>query len=53
MLANVAAGDLVRDALMTERVQQPVEYFGRVPIDDGLKDTGFQGISADIIEKRQ
>ena len=53
MLANVAAGDLIRDALMTERVQQPVEYFGRVALGDGIEDTGFQGISADIIEKRQ
>jgi hypothetical protein len=53
MLANVAASDLIGDALVAERTQQPVEYLGCVTTSNGLKHTGFSSIGADIIKKRQ
>jgi hypothetical protein len=53
MLANVPTGNLIGDALVAERTQQPVEYLGRVTISNGLKDTGFPSISADVIKKCQ
>jgi hypothetical protein len=49
MFSNVAAGNLVRDALKVERAQQPIEYLGRVALGNGFKDTGFLHITADII----
>jgi hypothetical protein len=53
MLADVAAGHLIGDTLIAERVQQPVEYLGRVALGNSLKDTGFLNINEDIIKKRQ
>ena len=53
MFTDVAAGNLIGDALVVERPQQPVEYLGRVTISNGLKDTGFPSISADVIKKCQ
>jgi hypothetical protein len=49
----LAAGYLIGDALVAERTQQPFEYLGRVTISNGLKDTGFPSISADVIKKCQ
>ena len=53
MFANVAAGDLVRDTLIAERAEQPIEYLGRVMNCDGLNDTGLLNVRADIIQKSQ
>lgn len=53
MFSNIAAGDLVGNALIAEGVQKPIEYLGRVTNSDGLKDTGFQRVSSNVIEKRQ
>lgn len=53
MLTNVAAGDLVRDALVAEGVQKPVKNLGRVTIDDGIEDTSFLYIGSEVIKKRQ
>ena len=53
MLANVAASDLIGDTLIAERVQQPVEYLGRVALGNRVKDTGFLNISEYIIKKCQ
>jgi hypothetical protein len=53
VLANIATSYLVRDALVAEGVQKPVEYLGRVTNSDGLKNTGLQYISADIVQKCQ
>jgi hypothetical protein len=53
MLANVPTGNLIGDALVAERTQQPVEYLGRVTTSNGLKDTGFPSTSADVIKKCQ
>jgi hypothetical protein len=53
VLANVAASDLIGDTLIAERVQQPVEYLGRVALGNRVKDTGFLNINEDIIKKCQ
>jgi hypothetical protein len=53
MFSNVAAGDLVRDTLIAERAQQPIEYLRRVTNVNGLNDTGLLNVSADIIQKSQ
>jgi hypothetical protein len=53
VLSNVASGDLVRDALITERVQKPVENLGRVTINDGIEDASFLYIASEVIKKRQ
>jgi hypothetical protein len=53
VLTNVPTGHLIGNALVAERAQQPIEYLGCVTISNGLKDTGFPSISADIIKKCQ
>ena len=53
MFSNIAASDLIGDALIAKGVQKPIEYLGCVTNSDGLKDTGLQHISAVIIKKRQ
>lgn len=53
MLADVGAGHLIGDTLIAERVQQPVEYLGRVALGNSVKDTGFLNINEDTIQKRQ
>jgi hypothetical protein len=53
VLPNVASGDLVRNALITERVQEPVENLGRVTISDRIEDAGLPYIGSEIIKKRQ
>ena len=53
MFADVAAGDLIGDALITEGVQKPVENLGCISMGDGIEDIGFLHINADVIKKSQ
>jgi hypothetical protein len=53
VFVDVAARNLVRDSLMAERTHQPVEYLRCVALGDGVGDTGFLNISADVVKKCQ
>jgi hypothetical protein len=53
MFSNIAPSDLIGDPLITEGVQKPIEYLGRVANSDGLNDIAFLNISADVIKERQ
>jgi hypothetical protein len=53
MFADVTTGNLVRDALIAERAHQPIEYLGRVALGNGVEDTGFPNVSANIFQKGQ
>jgi hypothetical protein len=48
MFVDVAPGDRVRDTLVAESAQQPIEYLGRVSSRNSFRDTGFLNIGTDL-----
>ena len=53
MFADVAAGHLIGDALITKAFQKPIECLGRITISDSIEDPGSLNIGPDIVKKRQ
>jgi hypothetical protein len=51
VLAHVTASNLVRDALITEGAQQPVEDFGGVMLPDRVLDPAPEQIGSNIADE--